>query len=132
VGSPSSRAAARMLLKQKEPVEERKTNRPPDVRMVFDLPRHSLEVVSASAERAPGYRVDRYVDGKEIVEIVFPPMPISGNAWASAQCRRMSAWKRRCDSCERIGVIRVSFTFNGAFQSIADFLRDPRDESRRV
>jgi hypothetical protein len=70
VGSPSSRAAARMLLKQKERVEERKTNRPPDVPMVFDLPR--LEVVSASAEEARGYRVDRYVDGEEIVEIVFP------------------------------------------------------------
>jgi hypothetical protein len=72
VGSPSSRAAARMLLKQKERVEERKTNRPPDVRIVFDIPRHSVEVVSASAERARGYRVDRYVDGEEIVEIVFP------------------------------------------------------------
>ena len=72
MGSPSSRAAVRMLLKQKERVEERKTNRPPDVRMVFDLPRHSVEVVSASAERARGYRVDRYVDGEVIVEIVFP------------------------------------------------------------
>ena len=72
MGTPSSRAAARMLLKQKERVEERKTNRPPDVRMVFDLPRHSVEVVSASAEGARGYRVDRYVDGEEIVEIVFP------------------------------------------------------------
>jgi hypothetical protein len=39
-----------MLLKQKERVEERKTNRLPDVRMVFDLPRHSVEVVSASAK----------------------------------------------------------------------------------
>jgi hypothetical protein len=28
--------------------------------------------VSASAERARGYRVDRYVNGGEIVEIVFP------------------------------------------------------------
>jgi hypothetical protein len=72
VGSPSSRAAARMLLKQKERVEERKTNRPPDVRMVVDLPRHRVEVVSASAEIARGYRVDRYVNGGEIVEIVFP------------------------------------------------------------
>jgi hypothetical protein len=72
VGSSSSRAAARMLLKQKERVEERKTNRPPDARMVFDLPRHSVEVVSASAERARGNRVDRYVNGEEIVEIVFP------------------------------------------------------------
>ena len=72
MGSASSRAAARMLLKQKERVEERKTIRPPDVRMVFDLPRHSVEVVSASAEGARGYRVDRYVDGEEIVEIVFP------------------------------------------------------------
>ena len=43
-----------------------------DVRMVVDLPRHSIEVVSASAERARGNRVDRYVDGEEIVEIVFP------------------------------------------------------------
>jgi hypothetical protein len=42
VGS-QSRAAARMLLKQKERVEERKTNRPPDVRLVFDLPRDSME-----------------------------------------------------------------------------------------
>jgi hypothetical protein len=72
VGSPSSRAAAQMLLKQKERVEERKTNRPPDVRMVFDLPRHSVEVESASSERARGSRVDRYVKGNEIVEIVFP------------------------------------------------------------
>jgi hypothetical protein len=72
VGSPSSRAAAPMLLKQKERVEERKTNRPPDVSMVFDLPPHSIEVVSASAERARGNRVDRYVNGEEIAEIEFP------------------------------------------------------------
>ena len=47
-----TRAAARMLLKQKERVEERKTNRPPDVRMVVDLPRYSIEVVSASERGA--------------------------------------------------------------------------------
>ena len=40
--------------------------------MVFDLPRHSVEVVSGSAERARGNRVDGYVNGEEIVEIVFP------------------------------------------------------------
>jgi hypothetical protein len=90
-----------MLLKQKERVEERKTNRPPDVRMVVDLPRHSIEVVSASAERARGYRVDRYVDGEEIVEIVFPAHAYIGECLGVC-----SAWKRRCDSCERIGVIR--------------------------
>jgi hypothetical protein len=72
VGSPSSRAAARMLLKHKEQTEERKTNRPPDVRMVFDLPRHSVEAVSASAERARGNRVARYVNGEEIIKMVFP------------------------------------------------------------
>ena len=39
---------------------------------------HSVEVVSASAERARGNRVDRYVDGEEIVEIVFPAHAYSG------------------------------------------------------
>jgi hypothetical protein len=39
--------------------------------MVFDLPRHSVQVVSASAERARGNRVDRYVNDEQIVEIVF-------------------------------------------------------------
>ncbi len=76
MGPPSSRAAARMLLRQKE--RERKTNRPPDVRMVVDLPQHRVEVVSASAERTRGYRVDRYVNGGEIVEIVFPAHDYSG------------------------------------------------------
>lgn len=78
MGSPSSRAAARMLLRQKERVEERKTNRPPDVRMVVDLPRNRVEVVSASKERARGYRVDRHVNGEQIVEIVFPAHAYSG------------------------------------------------------
>ena len=61
-----------MLLKRKEWAEEREANRPPDVRMVFDLPRHSQEDESVSPERARCRRVDRYVDGDEIVEIVFP------------------------------------------------------------
>ncbi len=72
MGSPSSRAAARMLLKQKEQVEERETNRPPDVRFVVSIPQHRVEVESASSERARGNRVDRYVNGGKIVEIVFP------------------------------------------------------------
>ena len=72
IGSALSRAAARMLLKRKEQAEECKTNRPPDVRFVCDLPHHLVPVGSASWERPRCNRVDRYVDGEKIVEIVFP------------------------------------------------------------
>ena len=78
MGSASSRAAARMLLKHKERAEELKANRPPDVRMVFDLPQHRVEVESVSSERVRGNRVDRYINRGEIVEIVFPAHAYNG------------------------------------------------------
>jgi hypothetical protein len=78
VGSASSRAAARMLLKRKEQAEELKTNRPPDVRMVFDLPHSRVEVESVSSERVRTNRVDRYISGGEVVEIVFPAHAYKG------------------------------------------------------
>ena len=78
VGSALSRAVARMLLKRKEWAEELEANRPPDVRIVFDLPRHGAEVVPDSAERARRNRVDRYRHGHEIVEMVFPAHAYKG------------------------------------------------------
>lgn len=67
-----------MLLKRKEREEELEASRPPDVRFVCDLPRHGLEVVPGSAERARCNRVDRYRQGNEIVEIVFPAHAYEG------------------------------------------------------
>jgi hypothetical protein len=78
VGSASSRAAARMLLQHREREEERNANRSPDVRMVFDLPRHSVEGESGSSDRVRTNRVDRYIDRGKIVEIVFPAHAYSG------------------------------------------------------
>jgi hypothetical protein len=78
VGSASSRAAARMLLKHKEQAEELRTNRPPDVRMVFDLPKRKIEVESLSSERVRSNRVDRHIDRGEVVEIVFPAHAYDG------------------------------------------------------
>jgi hypothetical protein len=78
VASASSRAAARTLLKRKEQAEERKTNRPPDVRIVFDLPKRRIEVESVSPERVRDNRVDRYINGGEVVEIVFPAHAYNG------------------------------------------------------
>jgi hypothetical protein len=67
-----------MLLKHKEQAEELRTNRPPDVRMVFDLPKRKIEVESLSAERVRSNRVDRYIDRGEVVEIVFPAHAYDG------------------------------------------------------
>jgi hypothetical protein len=78
VGSASSRAAARMLLKHREREEERKTNRSPDVRMVFDLPRRRIEAESVSSERVRVNRVERYINRGEVVEIVFSAHAYSG------------------------------------------------------
>ena len=78
IGSALSRAAARMLLKRKEQAEECKTNRPPDVRFVCDLPHHLVPVESASSERPRGNRVDRHVNSGEIVEVVFPAHAYEG------------------------------------------------------
>lgn len=78
VGSASSRAAARMVLKRKEREEELEANRPPDERLVCDLPRHGEEVVPGSAERARCNREDRYRQGDEIGEIVFPAHAYKG------------------------------------------------------
>jgi hypothetical protein len=78
VGSASSRAAARMLLKHREREEDRNANRPPDVRMVFDLPRHRVEVEPVSSDRVRSNRVDRHIDRGKIVEIVFPAHAYKG------------------------------------------------------
>ncbi|HEY6389001.1 MAG TPA: hypothetical protein VIX91_25265 [Candidatus Acidoferrum sp.] len=66
VGSPRSRAAARMLLKAAEhPIEE-----PPDARIVFDLPK--------SGPGPTQNIVQRYVHSDEVVEMVFPAHAYEG------------------------------------------------------
>jgi hypothetical protein len=70
LGSAASRAAARMLLKARKTAAEQHAERPPDVRIVFDIPRHVA--ASASAEFARYNRVNRYINGDEIVEMIFP------------------------------------------------------------
>ncbi len=105
MGSVSSRAAARMLLKHREREEERKSNRSPDVRMVFDLPRHSVEVESVSSERVRvNSRVERYINRREVVEIVSPA----------------HAYNREC-----LGVCSVSPDF-----SVEEALRELRERRR--
>lgn len=50
------------------------------MRFVFDLPlpHHLVQVGSASSERPRGNRVDRYMNGDGIVEIVFPAHAYEG------------------------------------------------------
>jgi hypothetical protein len=63
VGSASSRAAARLLLKRKEWTAEQEANRPPDLRFVFSVPR--------PRERQRTV-VTRFCNGDGITEFVFP------------------------------------------------------------
>jgi hypothetical protein len=70
IGSAASRAAARTLLKARKTAAEQEEEQPPDVRMVLDMP---------SAKQGPSQNiVERYVSGREIVEIVFPAHAYKG------------------------------------------------------
>lgn len=69
MGSASSRAAARLLLDCKKRTAEQEANRPPDLRVVFSIPRpHERQQTL----------VQRFCDGNGITEFVFPAPTYKG------------------------------------------------------
>lgn len=69
VGSASSRAAARLLSERKKRTAEQQANRPPDLRVVFGIPR---------PQERQQTLVQRFCDDNGITEFVFPATAYPG------------------------------------------------------
>jgi len=69
VGSASSRAAARLLLESKKWTVEQEANRPPDLRVVFSIPR---------PQERQQTLVQRFCDANGVKEFVFPAPAYKG------------------------------------------------------
>lgn len=59
-----------MLLKTRKMAAEQEAEQPPDVRLVFDLP--------STGQNLSQNIVNRYLNGREVVEIVFPAPAYKG------------------------------------------------------